>query len=55
MEYIGISENMLAKAESQLQRITLVNWNKNTEKFWSAEIEFKDAFGENLISQIFMC
>ena len=45
MEYLGISGNILCKAESQLQSINLVKWNNDTEteKFWSEVMEFKDA------------
>ena len=56
MEYLGISGNIFAKAESQLQSINLVKWNSNTEteKFWSEVKEIKDASEENSFSEIFL-
>ena len=55
MEYLGISGNILATAESQLQSINLVKWNNNTEteKYWSKVKKFKDASVENHFSEIF--
>ena len=52
MEYLGISGNIFAKAESQLQSINLVKWNSNTEteNFWSEVKEIKDASEENSFS-----
>ena len=55
MEYLAISGNIFAKAESHLQSINLAKWNSSTEteKFWSEMKEFKDASGENPFSEIF--
>ena len=57
MEYLSISGNILAKAESQLESINLVKWNNSTEieKIWYEAKEFRDASGENQFSDILEC
>ena len=55
MEYLCISENILAKAKGQFQGINLVKWNNNkeTEIFWSEVKECKDDCGEDPFMRFF--
>ena len=54
MKYMCISGNILAKADSQLQGINVVNMNNSTEteNFWSEVKEIRDTSAENPFSNV---
>ena len=57
MKFLGVTEDTVAKADYQIQKINSIDWvNKtNTEKFWSEVGDYKDASGSNPFLELYQC
>ena len=57
MKYLGAAQETIAKAEYQLAKINLVDWNNklDTDSFWKEVLQFKDTSGSNPFEDISKC